>query len=248
MDTIAREVRTDVTAIEAIENERARQRQDLVDATCAAKKRDSLLRAGLGFGAAAFGIGLAALLVCFGLSLIWGQPSRDQLLAALAERSSLSLNAADQRLRDIQEHAARSLAAVERKLSEQTQLTQAAEQRARAAQALVSAMQVPASSKTVTDFTVFQRQEVGDINVVTGWKYRTINDMSPSFQYCHMYKSSSRDGLQLAIARDGEAIEFDAATARKVGVTWSDVQSALAHCRWFRGENPNIRENGSGAT
>ena len=243
METISSIEESDTSAIDRIEAERAAQRQATNDATNLATTRSAMLKSGAGVGAAALGIGLGALLTLYGVSLLTNRPTLEEVTIAMRDQVATIERIANGKVEEIKTEAAARVAAAEKAAEVKSAAAKVAEDKAASAvRGLAEKFAASPSSKTVVDFTVFRRQKAGDLRVNTGWRYEKMSDPAPSFQYCHMYKSSGGDTLQLAIAQNGRPLLFDPERAAKVGVTWSEVQQALPYCDWFQGANPNIRE------
>jgi hypothetical protein len=81
--------------------------------------------------------------------------------------------------------------------------------------------------KTVVDFTLFRKRQVGELLVTTGWSYRKASDAAPTRQWCYVANVSNSDPLTYQIAVDGVPLTFDASTASRAGVTYQQVQQAL---------------------
>jgi hypothetical protein len=249
----------DLSAIEAIEAAQEKRRAGLAAAAGAAIRRTGWLRAGLGVGAAAAGIGLGALLLCWGVSLLLGRPSVEDLAAvrrdaeariAAAEQATATTAQraaeADQRAAQAQQRAA----AAERVAAEKGQ---AAEKATAEAQAILKKFEAIKSApstagakptKSVVDFNIFRHQETGPLEVSTGWRYASLTDAAPKHQWCYVLHRAN--GLPMDIAINGKPLPFNPDQALRAGIDAADVQRALPLCDWFRGSNPNIRE-GEGA-
>jgi hypothetical protein len=95
-----------------------------------------------------------------------------------------------------------------------------------------------AGSKTVIDFSVFHRKEVGRMQVTTGWSYETVEDKSPKDQWCYIGGPSKPIIANNAGRRDPEGVKL----AKKLGYSDVEVEQALAACQWFKGLNRNVRD------
>ena len=97
----------------------------------------------------------------------------------------------------------------------------------------------PGDGKTVVDFTVFHRKEVGRMNVVTGWGYKTVEDKSPQHQWCYIDALPNRPFISsVGKSRDLDGIKL----AKQLGYSDAEIEQALAACQWFQGMNANIRD------
>ncbi len=244
METISSIQETDTSAIDRVESERARQRQETADAANAATRRSALLKSGAGLGAAAIGIGLGAMLVLFGVSLVMERPTLKEVATAMSDQVAKIEQLANERVALAEHAAADKLAAQDRAAAEKMA---AADRRvAGAEKALVDAksfsrkFENAAPGKTVVDFTIFRKREVGSLTVTTGWRYNSVSDSTPSHQWCYVSDTSNPSGLTYHIAVDGVAVPFDASKALRAGLTQLQVSQALPECEWFRGSNPNI--------
>jgi hypothetical protein len=246
METISSIQESDTSAIERIEAARAKQRQETADAANAATRRAALLRSGVGVGAAAVGIGLGALLTLYGASLVLERPTLKEVVAAMREqvaavehlaneKVALAERATEERIAIANKAAAEKAAATERRATE-------AEKALADAKNFTKKFQSAGPGKTVVDFVIFRKREVGSLMVTTGWSYNNVGDASPSRQWCYVSDSSNSTSLDYHIAVDGVPISFDASKAARAGLTKQQVSQALPECEWFRGANPNIVE------
>ena len=239
METISSIQESDTSAIDRLEADRAKQRQDTVDAANIATRRAALLKTGLGIGAAASGIGLGGLLVLYGVSLILGHPTREEMARALQAEAATIEMSTNERIETIQAQAASAVAAAQREVTE----TKAQKEKAATQARMVTEKFASSSTKTVVDFSVFRTQEINSLAVVTGWKYQKTDDPAPSHQWCYVRKISDPDGFNLPIATNTVAEPFNSEKAAKAGITWSEVQRALPYCDWFKGTNTNIHDS-----
>ena len=96
----------------------------------------------------------------------------------------------------------------------------------------------PGDGKTVVDFTVFHKTEVGRMVVVTGWAYKTVEDKSPTRQWCYIENNPSNAHIaRSSTGRDLAGIKF----AKQLGYSEAEIEQALAACQWFQGVNTHIR-------
>jgi hypothetical protein len=109
-----------------------------------------------------------------------------------------------------------------------------------------SAKNTPAA---VTDFTIFKQVAFEKGTVMTGWRFLTSAQKTPSSQYCYYTESSENSGLDIvvSIARDMKL------EAPKTIPKNFDLASAFDRCVWFRtaGSMPrpaHIRPGGSDAS
>lgn len=239
METISSIQESDTSAIDRLEADRAKQRQDTVDAANIATRRAALLKTGLGIGAAASGIGLGGLLVFYGVSLILGRPTHEEMARALQAQAATIEKATTERIETIQAQAAGAVAAAQHEVAE----TKAQKEKAAAQARMVTEKFASSSTKTVVDFSVFRTQEINSLAVVTGWKYQKTDDPAPSHQWCYVRKISDPDGFNLPIATNSVAEPFNSEKAAKAGITRSEVQRALPYCDWFKGTNTNIHDS-----
>lgn len=97
----------------------------------------------------------------------------------------------------------------------------------------------PGDGKTVVDFTVFHKTEVGRMLVVTGWGYKTVEDKSPQRQWCYIDARPNNPYISsTGKTRDLEGIKL----AKQLGYSDTEIEQALAACQWFQGMNANIRD------
>jgi hypothetical protein len=86
------------------------------------------------------------------------------------------------------------------------------------------------TSRTVVNFSVFKTVPFQEGSVVTGWKFLTSTQRSPSTQYCYFTTSSGAGGadvnLDIDLGIDGQPVK----SAAKI-----DFESAFTRCVWFRG-------------
>lgn len=244
METISSIQESDTSAIDRIEAERARQRQEAADAANAATRRSALLRSGAGVGAAATGLGLGVLLVLYGVSLLMERPTLNEVVAAMHRQIVAVETQANERVALIERAAADKFASAIKVAEEKVA---AAEQRAASAEKVLAdagnfakKFESAGSTKTVVDFTIFRKREAGSLLVTTGWSYNGVGDATPSLQWCYISDTSSSNGLSFHIAVDGVPIPFDTSKASRAGLTQQQVRQALPECEWFRGTNPNI--------
>jgi hypothetical protein len=85
-------------------------------------------------------------------------------------------------------------------------------------------------ANVVTNYTVFQTVKLGKGAVVTGWKFTSNEEVSPSHEYCY-YSESIQDGV---------AARFDLATNGRLDLRGQapkavDRAGAAANCVWFSG-------------
>jgi hypothetical protein len=89
-----------------------------------------------------------------------------------------------------------------------------------------------AAPRTIVNFTVFKRVPFQDGVVMTGWKFLTSTQRSPSDQYCYFTANSEPTGtgvnLDIDLGQDGQRVK----TATSVKF---DVDAAFARCVWFKG-------------
>jgi hypothetical protein len=244
METISSIQESDTSAIDRIEAERARQRQEASDAANAATRRSTLLKSGAGVGAAAAGIGLGAMLVLYGVSLVIERPTLEEVVAAMRDQVTKIEHQANEKVALAERAAADKLAAADRaaagKIATAEQKAAAAEKAVADAGKFVKKFESAGSSKTVVDFTIFRRREVGSLMITTGWSYNGVGDTTPSRQWCYISEPSNSNSLSYHIAVDGIAVPFDSSKALRAGLTQAQVRQALPECEWFRGSNPNI--------
>jgi len=239
METISHIETHDTSAIRRLEDADIEQRK----ATATATRLAAMIKVGLGIGIGGTGIGFGALLVLYGVSLLIGRPILEEVKSAMGVQAAAFERVTNEKIEAIKNEAAERVAAAEKAAAQLSAAAKATEEKAvSASKTRPDEAATVASGKTVVDFTVFRTRQIEGIEVVTGWKYKALSDSAPSFQYCHMLRSSSGNNLQLPIARNGKAIPFDLNLATKVGITWTDVQKALPYCDWFNGVNPNIQE------
>jgi hypothetical protein len=243
MQTISSIQETDTSAIDRLEADRAKQRQEVIDAANAATRRAALLKSGAGVGAAAVGVGLGALLVLYGVSLLMNRPTLEEVTTAMRAQAATFERLVNEKVETIKTEAANKVAAAE---SATAAKASEADKAVAQARAVTEKFTSSSSGKTVVDFSIFRTQAINGLVVRTGWKYQKTDDPAPSSQWCYIEKTSVPDGLNLQIATDGIADPFNPGRAAKAGVTWSEVQKALPYCDWFKGANPNIREKGAG--
>jgi len=234
METISLIQTADTTAIDRIEADRAKQRQEVLDAANAATRRTALLKSGVGIGVAAMGVGIGALLSLYGLSLVMNRPTLEEVAKAMREQAVTIEGLVKEKVETANKVAAAEKAAADKAAEAEEAMTQA--------RALTDKFKSSSSGKTVVDFSIFRTERIEGFIVKTGWKYQKADDPAPSSQWCYIEKASVSDGLQLPIATDGHVDHFNPDRAAKTGITWNDVQRALPYCDWFKGANPNIRE------
>lgn len=248
MRTISSIEEVDLSAIDRVEADHARQRQEVVDASNVATKRAATLKSGIGVGVAALGIGFGTLLVLFGVSLLTDKPSMAEVSRALSDHASSAMQAMQDQMtareRLAAERHATELATLREAVSMAKAQQVAAEAAANEALALKSKFNAPSASKTVVDFTVFRRRELGSVLVVTGWSYSGVDDAAPTDQWCYIKDTSNPNNLTYQIAVDGREIPFEPSKASRAGVTSNQVRAALSECEWYRGRNSNIVSKG----
>lgn len=243
METISSTQEADTSAIDRIEAERAKQRQEVVDAGNAATRRAALLKSGAGVGAAAVGVGLGTLMILYGVSLLTNRPTLEDVAKAMRDQTATIERLANEKVDAIRSEAASKVAAAESAVADKSAEADKAIAQARA---VTEKFKSPTSGKTVVDFSIFRTRVIDGLVVKTGWKYQKADDPAPSRQWCYIESNSAAEGLHLPIASDGRAELFNPEKAEKAGFTWSDVEKALPYCDWFKGTNPNIREGGGG--
>ena len=207
-----------------------------------------MLKAGAGVGLAALGIGLAGLLILYGVSLLIDRPTREEMASALREQAVSLERLAAEKIIAVRIEAGEKLAIAEKEWAarlaatkqEASEKVAAADKAAATARTAIEKFASGPTARTVVDFTIFRRNEVGDLGVNTGWNYNSVSDQAPSFQYCHVYKRTRGADLQIPIAANGEPLPFNPEHAAKADITRDDVLRALPSCDWFKGANPNI--------
>ena len=219
METLALVETQDLSEIARIEAEYERRRATAAAAAAAALRRAGWLHAGIGAGVAATGLGLGALLLCWGLSLLLDRPTVSEATLRAAEARAV---------------AAEQAAAEARAIVDKFQ-----------ASPPPAATAGGAPAKSVVDFTIFRHQRTDTLAVTTGWRYEALTDAAPTHQWCYVQVKGT--GLSMDIAVDAQPLPFNAEQARRVNVTAADVQRALPLCEWFRGANPNIRDGQAAA-
>jgi hypothetical protein len=228
----------DVSAIERIEEAYEHRRQQEADAAneaarlkaaseataarlkAEAEKRVALFKAGLGIAVGAVGIGVAALLALWGVSLLSRVPSYAEDPPIAISRGRLQA-----------QPAPASTPSADQPTDQQ-----------RATTGGPSTQPVPPSTsggKTVVEFVVFKYRELDGLNVTTGWAYHHPEDNAPFQQHCYI---SMPNGLNLNIAFDREPTPIDAALASKLRIANETVRKALDQCVWFSGTSDNIKD------
>ena len=187
-------------------------------------RRAVLLKSGAGIGAAALGVGLGALLALYGVSLILHRPTLEEVATVVREQVTTIERQANEKVA-LAEGAAAAKYAV---------LTRAAEEKKAAADKAMAEVKTvtekfgrAGSSKSVVDFTIFRKREVGTLQVTTGWAYKKVGDAAPSHQWCYAANISDPSALSYQIAVDSVAIPFDLSKASRAGVTQQQVHQAL---------------------
>lgn len=96
---------------------------------------------------------------------------------------------------------------------------------------------VPSSTQPalpeVVNYTRFATRRLGNLVVVTGWKWLSSQSAAPSSQFCYVDLADPAGGARRTptIAQDGKPISFDA--ARMFPLTEEQHRLALANCVWF---------------
>ena len=88
----------------------------------------------------------------------------------------------------------------------------------------------PSNARTVTNYTIFKEVEFGQGTVMTGWAFRSNEDVAPSSQFCYYFQGSSDDynsAMKYDIARNGVMVT----PARKLPV---NIQQAFSNCVWWQ--------------
>jgi hypothetical protein len=218
----------DTSAVTALEEARERRLQHDADArnealrvqVCSeataarlkgeAERRAALPRAGVGMAVAALGIGIAALLTLWGVSLLLKQP--------VSAKTTIVMQRANEKMAAADEMAVNA----EKALAEAKALTEKLK---------------GGAPKTVIDFSIFRHHQTDTLRVTTGWGYKKVSDTEPSSQWCFVELPGN---LMYQIASNGVSLPFDGAIAGRAGVTEAQIQKALPECEWFQGTNLNI--------
>jgi|GEM_PF-2197927 len=242
----------DMSAVHREEEARFNQRQAAADAANSATLRGSMLCFGAGIGAAALGTGLGLLLLCWGLSLLIGRPSIDDVAKAMQaqladikrlddERVALLKNAFDERDAIRGRILADATAKARQAQAEAEQATIVAAQAKQQASAALEKFASKSPGKTVVNFTVFHvspDQAHNLVDVYTGWNYHSVSDTAPHKQYCHARKGAN---MELILGIDGTRKPVQPVELSKSTLSADEAAAAFSRCIWFAGSNPNIR-------
>ena len=92
------------------------------------------------------------------------------------------------------------------------------------------------SNKTpeVVNFTRFAEHKLGDLLVVSGWRYANSRETRPAKQYCYVDLGDPNGGARRmpTIANDGRPISYDAQTMTPL--TRDQYDHALSKCTWYK--------------
>jgi hypothetical protein len=156
--------------IEHIEAQRAKRRQEFVDASNSATRRAAQLKSGAGIGAATVGIGLGALLALYGVSLLINRPTLEEVAKAMHDQVATLERITNEKVEKSEAEATKRVAAAEKTATEKTAVAEVAVNKAALAEVeartVTEKFGAPPSSKTVVDFTIFRKHQTNGLVVL----------------------------------------------------------------------------------
>lgn len=208
--------------------------QHLRDLSNKASATTHMVRQGLVRIGIILAVGLAGLLICWGLAQII---DRYQHRFITQEQLNTVVREKDQQVDAIREKERQTATVLQQKTEQLDGVQKQLAEQNRMLEKFRNQPSQKGNGKSLTNYTIFHTNTMDNWAVVTGWRYANLESPQPETQWCYIINGT--DTINYEIGHNGRMdAEIDPAKAKKAGVTPAIIQKLFPLCTWFQGSGP----------